>query len=152
MCLPSGLAWGLLEKTVLEDISDIRANNFDTNVETVGARGDMLSIVPTSMGSDNDNIRVVNSDYVCMLRDNDPVLLHDASPCRDNIRGLQKNKTNMNFKKAGDAIYVGQVFKDKEEMRKALSVYSIKRLYNFKISASDKKRVIAVCAIRGYTR
>lgn len=42
-------------------------------------------------------------------------------------------------------MYVGRVFKDKTELHKALCVYSIKRLFNFKIKASDKTRVIAVC-------
>lgn len=60
--------------------------------------------------------------------DDDPDLLSDAPPCMDNAKGLPKDKAHMNLKKAGDAIYVGRMFKDKKELRKALSVYSIKKL------------------------
>lgn len=51
----------------------------------------------------------------------------------------------MNLRRSGDALFIGRVFEDKNEMHKALSVYSIKRLFNFRIKASDKTRVIAVC-------
>lgn len=73
------------------------------------------------------------------------VLLNDAEPFQDNVRHLSSDIANMNLKKGGDAIYVGKMFKDKKEMHNYLSVYSIKRLFNFRIQASDKTRVIAVC-------
>lgn len=82
-------------------------------------------------------------EYISL--EEDTILLTDAPPCRDNAKGFPKEKAHMNLKKAVDALYVGRLFKDKNELRKALCVYSIKRLYNFKITSSDRMRVITVC-------
>lgn len=84
-------------------------------------------------------------DHEDFLQGDDLVLLNDAAPFQHNVRHLSSDIANMNLKKGGDAIYVGKMFKDKKEMHNYLSVYSIKRLFNFKIQESDKTRVIAVC-------
>lgn len=44
-----------------------------------------------------------------------------------------------------DAIYVGRVFKDKEDLQITLSVYAIKRVFHFRQTRSDPKRVICIC-------
>ncbi|XP_020877644.1 uncharacterized protein LOC110227537 [Arabidopsis lyrata subsp. lyrata] len=75
----------------------------------------------------------------------DIVMGRDAAPFRDNAVGVAQDKANMNLRKAGDSIYIGRIFQNKGELHKALTVYSIKRLFNFRIKASDKTRVIAVC-------
>lgn len=83
-----------------------------------------------------------DSDFVC---ENDNKFFIDAPPVHDNVRGLPSDIGNMDLRRAEGSIYLGKVFKDKTEMRKTLSLYAIKRLFNFKVPKTDKKRIIAVC-------
>ncbi|CAL9237976.1 unnamed protein product, partial [Arabidopsis halleri] len=72
-------------------------------------------------------------------------MIRDAAPFKDNAKGVAQDTANMNLRKAGDSIYIGRIFKNKAELHRALCVYSIKRLFNFRIKASDKMRVITIC-------
>ncbi|KAG7530139.1 Transposase MuDR plant [Arabidopsis thaliana x Arabidopsis arenosa] len=90
----------------------------------------------------------LNYNAMCEIPEDDPIFLGDATPFKDNAVAVAGDKANMNLRKSEDCMYIGRVFRNKNELHKALSIYSIKRLFNFRISASDKTRVIAVCGDR----
>ena len=79
------------------------------------------------------------------LAGDEMLMCRDANPFKDNVAAIASDKANMNLRKGGDAIYIGRVFSNKGELQKALTVYSMKMLFNFRINKSDKIRVIAVC-------
>ncbi|EOA14825.1 hypothetical protein CARUB_v10028135mg [Capsella rubella] len=79
------------------------------------------------------------------IREDDPLLLEDAPPECDNLRGAPREERNMDLKRSSDGLYVGRIFANKEDMRGTLSLYAMKRLFNYRINKSDKGRVIANC-------
>ncbi|KAG7559058.1 MULE transposase domain [Arabidopsis thaliana x Arabidopsis arenosa] len=113
--------------------------------------GDLEMIMGCSVGEESAEMGQIRSQLTLgetmftELVGDDVVMSRDAAPFRDNAVGVAQDKANMNLRKAGDSIYIGQIFQNKGELHKALTVYSIKRLFNFRIKASDKTRVIAVC-------
>ncbi|CAL9241892.1 unnamed protein product, partial [Arabidopsis halleri] len=90
------------------------------------------------------SIQMGENMYTELVGD-DLEMIRDAAPFKDNAKGVAQDTANMNLRKAGDSIYIGRIFKNKAELHRALCVYSIKRLFNFRIKASDKMRVIAIC-------
>ncbi|KAG7586993.1 Transposase MuDR plant [Arabidopsis thaliana x Arabidopsis arenosa] len=87
----------------------------------------------------------MEEDLLGVIDINDPLLLNDAPPVHDNMRGAPSDERNMDLKRAGDAIYVGRVFANKAELHKFLSVYAMQRLFSFRVLKSDKGRAIVRC-------
>lgn len=87
----------------------------------------------------------MEEDLLGVIDINDPLLLNDAPPVHDNMRGAPSDERNMDLKKVGDAIYVGRIFANKAELHKFLSVYAMQRLFSFRVLKSDKGRAIVRC-------
>lgn len=64
------------------------------------------------------------------------------------MRKLPSDKANMDLRRGEDSIYVRKFFADKKELQKTLSMYAIKRLFNYRMGKPDTKRVIAICVDR----
>ncbi|CAL9222500.1 unnamed protein product, partial [Arabidopsis halleri] len=141
---------GLVDVTVtpLERRED--ASTFNAFEEGEG-QGNLEVTMGCSVGEESAEMGQIRSQLTMgetmftELMGDDIVMGRDAAPFRDNAVGVAQDKADMNLRKAGDSIYIGRIFQNKGELHKALTVYSIKRLFNFRIKASDKTRVIAVC-------
>lgn len=69
----------------------------------------------------------------------------DAEPVFDDIIDLTNTNGCAPASAEEDAIYVGRVFKDKEDMQNTISIYAIKRLFHFRQTRSDPTRLVFVC-------
>ena len=69
----------------------------------------------------------------------------DAEPVIDDAFELTNTDGCATVSAEEDAIYIGRIFKDKEDFRNTLAIYAIKRLFHFRQLKSDPKRVICVC-------
>ncbi|CAE5956850.1 unnamed protein product [Arabidopsis arenosa] len=113
--------------------------------EVMGCSGEEESAeMSFQMGQTSSQLTLGENMFTELVGD-DLEMIRDAAPFKDNAKGVAQDTANMNLRKAGDSIYIGRIFKNKAELHRALCVYSIKRLFNFRIKASDKMRVIAIC-------
>lgn len=69
----------------------------------------------------------------------------DAEPVFDDVIDLTNTDGCAPVSAEEDTIFIGRVFKDKEEMQNTISIYAIKRLFHFKQTRSDTKRLVFVC-------
>ncbi|CAE6068686.1 unnamed protein product [Arabidopsis arenosa] len=104
------------------------------------------------LGREDENVgeqAIISSfmeeDMFGVIDVNDPLLLNDAPPVHDNMRGAPSDERNMDLKRASDAIYIGRIFANKAELHKFLSVYAMQRLFSFRVLKSDKGRAIVRC-------
>ncbi|CAE6187971.1 unnamed protein product [Arabidopsis arenosa] len=146
----TAIGTGDVTVTPLERREDTSTFNAFEEGEGEG-EGNLEMIMGCSVGEESAEMGQIRSQLTLgetmftELVGDDIVMSRDAAPFRDNAVGVAQDKANMNLRKAGDSIYIGRIFQNKGELHKALTVYSIKRLFNFRIKASDKTRVIAVC-------
>ncbi|KAG7564838.1 Zinc finger SWIM-type [Arabidopsis suecica] len=69
----------------------------------------------------------------------------DAEPVFDDVIDLTNTDGCAPVSAEDDAIYIGRVFKDKVDMQNTLAVYAIKRMFHFRQTRSDPRRLIFVC-------
>ncbi|CAE6224290.1 unnamed protein product [Arabidopsis arenosa] len=69
----------------------------------------------------------------------------DAEPMFDDVIDLTNTDVCAPVSAEDDAIYIGRVFKDKVDMQNTLAVYAIKRMFHFRQTRSDPRRLIFVC-------
>lgn len=103
---------------------------------------DIIVEEPRSCSFVEDELRAVEA---AVIDGDDPILMNDAAPFHDNMRGAPIEERNMDLKRGKDALYIGRIFANKAELHDVLSIYAMRRLFTFRTPKSDKGRVIMNC-------
>ncbi|CAE6075136.1 unnamed protein product [Arabidopsis arenosa] len=115
-----------------EDVGNVRSGGPEV-VDESHLENRSMSPIGYNIGADNGNSTGPEEGALALMAivnqvpEDDPIFLGDPTPFKDNAVAVTGDKANMNLRKSEDCMYIGRVFKNKNELHKALCIYSIKR-------------------------